>query len=289
MVPTTIDELGDVDTSTTAPTDQQALVWHAALSLWVPATLGAWHSGSGAPANTLGVDGDFYVDDVAWEIYGPKAAGAWPAGVAMIPGSSSSAPTIRATTPPVSSSASSYTLTFPTGTVAGDVVLLFAGHGFQLNTPTGWTRLDKEEGSSWNGGVFAKEMVAADITTGSVTITTSGVFNGVFCLATIVGSTMSNLRDLRAVWNSSGVTSWTLTGPTAKSTDLVLAWESTRLATNCTWGTGVTSLQALNATSASGSLGQYTATISKLGAQIVGNFAGSGSGYHGCILVLQGS
>jgi hypothetical protein len=38
-------------------------------------------SGSGAPANGLGVDGDFYIDPIAQLIYGPKAAGVWPAGV----------------------------------------------------------------------------------------------------------------------------------------------------------------------------------------------------------------
>ena len=39
--------------------------------------------GSGAPANTLGVDGNFYIDEIAYYIYGPKALGVWPAGVAL--------------------------------------------------------------------------------------------------------------------------------------------------------------------------------------------------------------
>lgn len=38
-------------------------------------------NGSGAPSAGLGVDGDFYIDPTAQLIYGPKAAGAWPAGV----------------------------------------------------------------------------------------------------------------------------------------------------------------------------------------------------------------
>jgi hypothetical protein len=41
-------------------------------------------SGTGAPAAELGADGDFYVDKTAWDIYGPKASGTWPAGVSMI-------------------------------------------------------------------------------------------------------------------------------------------------------------------------------------------------------------
>lgn len=40
-----------------------------------------WHSVSGAPGAGVGVDGDFAIDEVNGYIYGPKAAGAWPAGV----------------------------------------------------------------------------------------------------------------------------------------------------------------------------------------------------------------
>ncbi|EAU55820.1 hypothetical protein [Mariprofundus ferrooxydans] len=42
------------------------------------------HSGTGAPGAGLGVDGDYYIDTAAWDIYGPKAAGAWPPGVSII-------------------------------------------------------------------------------------------------------------------------------------------------------------------------------------------------------------
>jgi len=41
-------------------------------------------SGAGAPGNGTGVDGDFYIDTAADAIYGPKASGAWPAGVSLI-------------------------------------------------------------------------------------------------------------------------------------------------------------------------------------------------------------
>ncbi|KON46334.1 hypothetical protein AL013_13810, partial [Mariprofundus ferrooxydans] len=30
------------------------------------------HSGTGAPGAGLGVDGDYYIDTAAWDIYGPK-------------------------------------------------------------------------------------------------------------------------------------------------------------------------------------------------------------------------
>lgn len=42
-------------------------------------------SGSGVPSNGLGVNGDFYIrtDTSPQKLYGPKAAGVWPAGVDM--------------------------------------------------------------------------------------------------------------------------------------------------------------------------------------------------------------
>lgn len=43
-----------------------------------------WHSGDGAPASSLGRDGDLYLDTTASEYYGPKQNGAWGEGVSMI-------------------------------------------------------------------------------------------------------------------------------------------------------------------------------------------------------------
>ena len=40
--------------------------------------------GTGAPISGIGLNGDFYIDDAAWEVYGPKASGVWPAGVSLI-------------------------------------------------------------------------------------------------------------------------------------------------------------------------------------------------------------
>ena len=40
-------------------------------------------NGTGVPSNALGVNGDFYLDVAARIIYGPKAAGVWPAGISL--------------------------------------------------------------------------------------------------------------------------------------------------------------------------------------------------------------
>jgi hypothetical protein len=50
-------------------------------------------NGSGAPGGGTGVNGDFYIDTAAWEIFGPKAAGAWGSGTSIVgPAGSGGAP-----------------------------------------------------------------------------------------------------------------------------------------------------------------------------------------------------
>ena len=38
------------------------------------------HNGTGAPGNSLGIDGDFYLDTTAFTVYGPKVSGSWSGG-----------------------------------------------------------------------------------------------------------------------------------------------------------------------------------------------------------------
>ena len=40
-------------------------------------------NGRGAPANSLGVDGDFYIDTLKLNMYGPKVNGVWPAPISL--------------------------------------------------------------------------------------------------------------------------------------------------------------------------------------------------------------
>lgn len=41
-------------------------------------------NGAAAPTGGDGVDGEFWIDTTAWDIYGPKSGGAWPAGVSLV-------------------------------------------------------------------------------------------------------------------------------------------------------------------------------------------------------------
>lgn len=40
--------------------------------------------GSGAPTSSTGVNGNWYIDSTAKMLYGPKASGSWPAGIALV-------------------------------------------------------------------------------------------------------------------------------------------------------------------------------------------------------------
>jgi hypothetical protein len=42
------------------------------------------HSGTSAPSSLTGENGDYFIDYLSWNVYGPKAADVWPAGIDMI-------------------------------------------------------------------------------------------------------------------------------------------------------------------------------------------------------------
>lgn len=67
--------------------DTQVVIQETATQLVVEGSQGpagkTLLNGSGAPSDSLGVNGDFYYDPTAKTIYGPKASGSWPAGVTL--------------------------------------------------------------------------------------------------------------------------------------------------------------------------------------------------------------
>lgn len=73
-----------------------------------------------------------------------------------------------------SSGTSSVTVTFPAGTVAGDLCAISLSGTFSPNIPSGWFCLQQRSGSSVNGMVISKLLSSGDISTGSVTVTFAG-------------------------------------------------------------------------------------------------------------------
>lgn len=152
-----------------------------------------------------------------------------------------------------SSSNSSYVITFPSGTVVGDRVIISGGHGFALSSyPSGWAVLDNQTGTNWNGFILTKIMTTADITTGSATIVMAGTFNGVISAVSYIGA--PNVKQTIASRNGSGSATRTIYADGAFSSgDTAFIFGSNRNASVNTVDIG-NALQVVNAASASGVL-----------------------------------
>lgn len=191
----------------------------------------------------------------------------------------------------ISSSAASYVIPWPGGTLAGDLAVVFIGGGFAPSTVAtttsgqAWPNFDVQSGANWNSGVSFRVLSASDISNGSVTVTMSGTFNTVIALVTFVGPT-GGPRSPQVIGNTSqqaGFTQWVTssrnaTGSATRSlstdgapliTDFILYFGSNRNASTNTVNQG-SPLQSINATAASGALygggpgtlGGVTATFS---------------------------
>lgn len=204
-------------------------------------------------------------------------------------GGGGSTPTVRASNIQASSN-SSYTVTWPTGTVAGDVVVIFVGHGWAINTPSGWTSLDTSSGSNWNGACFAKEMTSADITAGSVTVTCGGAYDGVLAAVTITGTSVASYVSKGVTRSSTGATSASTSSATlVNDSDLCLVFFSNR-ANNTADVTnpGAVSLQTISSANASGCVESVSGDASVFGFIGTGTFSSSGTGYYVIAVAFRG-
>lgn len=189
-----------------------------------------------------------------------------------------------------SSSTASYTVSWPAGTVAGDRAVIFAGHGFGINVPSGWAQLSNLTGANWNGAAFTRVLSAADITAGSVTVTTAGAFNGVVACVTFVGAAQGVRLPIVESRNTGGAASRTLaTDGSPLTTDFILYFGSNRNSSVNTVSLG-TGLQTITATSASGVLtGAPPAAIGGVSANFnYGTFGGTTGDYQIIVVVSGG-
>jgi len=180
---------------------------------------------------------------------------------------------------------SSVALTLPTGSVAGDLMVIFAGHGFGVNTPSGWTVRDASAGSNYNGGTFSKVLSAGDISTGSVTVSFTGSYYGTVVGVTFVGGT-SGYRDIGVLRSSTGAASRTVTtGSSVQAGDYLLVFGSARVnaaATSASLSSALQNNTALESSSVArfgiaGSSGAQSATI---------NYAGSPTGDYQVLIAI---
>lgn len=153
-------------------------------------------------------------------------------------------------------SAASYTVAWPSGTLANDLAVIMGGHGFAFNIPSGWTQLNIGSGTNWNGVAIYKILSSGDISTGSVAVTTGGSFNGVLAIATIqTGTFDSSATPLQfAQRNGSGSSSITFGAVSPDTNGLMLYFGSNRAASSDTVSIGVQKQQANDGSAASGCL-----------------------------------
>ena len=87
-------------------------------------------NGAGVPASGLGVDGDYYIDNTAHAIYGPKTSGVWGSATSLIGAAGSTGPVGATGSTGLTGATGStgtrgslwYTGSGPPGVIAGELV-----------------------------------------------------------------------------------------------------------------------------------------------------------------------
>ena len=202
-------------------------------------------------------------------------------------GSSTSHPIVRGAGM-VAQSSSNYTLPLPSGTLAGDLALVFGGQGWSFANPSGWTVLDNSAGAWWNGACWSKILDSGDISAGSVTVSALGSFDGATGIITFVGAT-GGVRETIVDRSSDNSTTVALTtGSDVVASDTAVYWGSGRLAAPVSVNRGTMSAQTNDGASASGCI--YTEEMTAAGAVTASfSYGGAPSGHYEVVIVVKES
>lgn len=201
-------------------------------------------------------------------------------------GSGGVLPSIRGSAIQAVSSGTSFTVAWPSGTVAGDLAIVFvAGNWAMGATPTGWTLIDQKNGSNWNGSTIAKLLTGTDISAGSVVVTTVGSGDTVISIASFQGNT-TGIGGMSTLQNASGVTKRTIAAPTIVAGARYLLFGSGRANTAVTISEGTQLQSASDGVTGSGTLYQ-SPTHPFFGAAAV-NFGTTPAGDYEAIIAVTG-
>ncbi len=182
--------------------------------------------------------------------------------------------------------ASSETLSLPSGTQVGDLVICQYANGWIPNAISGWTQWDITTSANWQGAVMSKIMTSGDISTGTVTTTYSNGFNGVMSLATFRGFTYSGgIKSFQKAANGAGGGA---TGPTATGiliNDLVLLFGSSRANGVNSCDTGTLLQEFHDSSNAAGSLYDITG----IAGSVTPTFSTTGTvnGYYQTTIIIE--
>lgn len=183
--------------------------------------------------------------------------------------------------------ATSITITLPAGSAVGDVAILCASGVWAVSRPTGWTAIDNQSGTNYNGAGFAKVLDSADISTGSVTVSLAGSGDATAALLVFVGSTVKSVRPIVGTRSGSGSTSVDVSALQARADDYFAVYISNRASSTNTFSSGST-LHTSSATSSSGAL-VGAMTGSKVGATGTASLSAAGTGYYVLPIAVEGA
>lgn len=180
--------------------------------------------------------------------------------------------------------AASATLTLPPGTVAGDMVIITASHGYPLVPLYGWTLLQQDTGTWWSGSVSYKVMTADDIAAGSVTINFENSFRGCASLVAYQNgaSLVVDLVGRKTTTGASGTVASYSIPFDAKTAKTYVVFGGARANATVSFALA-TSVASGNASEASGALGLYDPGADGAVTEII-SYSASGNGNYAVVV-----
>jgi hypothetical protein len=183
--------------------------------------------------------------------------------------------------------AASATISWPTGTIAGDLVIICTGHGYATTTPTGWNSLDNQQGLNWNGAAFWRILNSTDISTGNVVVSFGGSFNGVYSVTSFKAGTFSGIvptaYNISSRFGTGSASITLVSDGTPTTSDTMLYFGSNRAGSVDTVSLG-TQLNAANDGSAASGVTSAGSPAAYGGVSPVFSYATAGSGNYQIII-----
>jgi|GEM_PF-6016770 len=183
-------------------------------------------------------------DILAGQIVHGTADGASNVQISAVPAATVLQPNIRGSNS-TTSTTGSITISLSGGTLAtnpaqaGDLVLLHVANGWSPSVPSGWATISPVPPTSvWFAFTASKILTSGDISTGSITISTGGVFNAIAELYVFIGATGGVREFVRSDTAGGNYTTTLTTSSAVLATDVGVYFGSVRTGS----GTGSVSI-----------------------------------------------
>lgn len=181
---------------------------------------------------------------------------------------------------------SSITISLPSGSLAGDLAIMFVSGQNVISNPSGWTVLQNSSAANWSqGATYSKSLTPGDISTGSVTVSSTGaVITG--AIVDLYGPGILVRESHNASANAAtGTVNLTASGSVVSS-DLGIYWASCRCSANPTINLGSVGQANNNGSNAAGVL--YTDSSPSASETITSTYTGyNPQGYYSSAVFVE--